>query len=111
MFVQMKNRRRIAETRIGFDMRCTSGGSYSDWDIWVGLRVNRRHKFSSSYGPETQRFKDGTTGDFWGEISGTVNRAGSKISGGAHFKSVYYDGAGAVTDRCDSGRLRWTANQ
>lgn len=111
MFVELKNRRRIAETRIGFDMRCTSGDFYSDWEVWVGLRINGRHKFSARFGPETRRFNDGTTADFWGEISGTVNRAGSKISGRAHFEAVYYDTAAAVSDRCASGTLSWTAKQ
>ena len=109
--IELRNRRLVAQALAGFDAPCTSGDSYSDWDRWTSLKVTRKGKFSAKFGPETQRFDDGTTADFQGAISGARNRAGSKFSGRWHFKATYYDTAGAVTDTCDTGNIRWTAKQ
>jgi hypothetical protein len=73
--------------------------------------VSTKRKFGASFGPDTQRFDDGTSADFEGSISGALNRTRSRVSGTWRVKVTEYNSAGAVTDTCDSGSVRWTAKQ
>jgi hypothetical protein len=106
-----KSQRRVVRAVIGLELRCTSGGFANMPDGFVNLRVNTRRKFRASFGPITQRYDDGSTYDLEGSISGALNRARSKVSGKWHLKVTDHDSAGAVTDTCDSGSVRWTAKQ
>ena len=106
-----KNRRRVVQAVIGLRLTCTSDTFVNLPDRYVNMTVNRRRKFSASFGPDTQRNSDGTTTDFQGSISGGLNRARSKISGRWQFTLTEFDAAGAVTDTCDAGGVRWTAKQ
>jgi hypothetical protein len=106
-----KSQRRVVRAVIGLDLRCTSGGFARLSDRFVDLRVNTSRKFRASFGPITQRFDDGSSYDLEGSISGALNRARSKVSGKWHLKLTDHDSAGAVTDTCDSGSVRWTATQ
>ena len=106
-----KSQRRVVRVAVGFDLACTAGGFVSYGDTYVDLRVNTRRKFRASFGPDTQRYDDGTTSDFEGSISGTLNRARSKVSGKSRLKVTDYDNAGVVTDTCDSGIISWSAVQ
>jgi hypothetical protein len=106
-----RNRRRVAQAVIGLRMTCTSGGTVSLPDRYVNMDITRKRRFRASFGPDTVRNSDGTTSDFEGSISGTLNRARSKVSGRWHFRITDYDTAGAVTDTCDSGTIRWTAKR
>jgi hypothetical protein len=106
-----KNRRRVVKAVVGLTLRCTSGDFDHYWDPYTDLAVNTKRKFRASFGPDTERNDDGTTTDFEGSFSGALNRARSKVSGKWRFKVTYYDTAGAVTDTCDSGSVRWTAKQ
>jgi hypothetical protein len=96
---------------IGLHLRCTSGleGDFSHG--FFNVAVNKERKFRASFGPITQRADDGTTYELEGDISGALNRARSKVSGKWHLKVTEHDSAGAVTDTCDSGSVRWTAKQ
>ena len=106
-----KSQRRVVRAVIGLQLRCTSGGFANMSDGFVNLPVNTRRKFRARFGPITQRYDDGTTYDIEGSISGALNRARSKVSGTWHLKVTDHDSAGAVTDTCDSGSVRWTATQ
>jgi hypothetical protein len=106
-----KNRRRVAQAVIGLRLTCTAGGTVSLPDRYVNLNMSKRRKFRSAFGPDTERNADGTTTDFEGSISGSLNRARSKASGKWRFTLTEYDTAGAVIDICDSGNVSWSAKR
>ena len=108
-FVQKQ--RRVGQAVIGLSVRCTSGAVANLSDRFIDLPVSTKRRFGASFGPDTQRFDDGTSADFEGSISGALNRTRSKVSGTWRFKVTEYNSAGAVTDTCDSGSVRWTAKQ
>ena len=105
-----KSQSRVVRTVIGLRLGCTSGGFANMGDGFVNLPVAGR-KFRASFGPITQRYDDGTTYDVEGSVSGALNKARSKVSGTWRLKVTDHDSAGAVTDTCDSGIVRWTAKQ
>ena len=110
--VDMKaNRRQIVRAVAAIDLTCTSGGSATVPDRFTAVAVTKKGKFSRAEGPTTQRNDDGTTTDFQGSISGSLNRAKTRITGTWRFKATFHDGTGAVTDTCDSGSVRWTAKE
>jgi hypothetical protein len=105
-----KNGRRVVRASAGLRLTCTSGGFFNVPDAYGGLPVKNR-KFSVSFGPTTQRNSDGTTTDLEGSISGSINKARSKVTGRWQLKATEHDAAGAVTDTCDSGVVSWSAKQ
>jgi hypothetical protein len=104
-------KRKIVRALTVLDLTCTSGegGNISDGFTRVTIRKNRT--FSVVWGPETQRNADGTTTDFGGSLTGKLNKAKTKISGTWQYVLTDYDTAGAVTDSCDSGPVRFVAKQ
>jgi hypothetical protein len=106
-----RTRRRVVQAVIGLRLTCTSGLLPSLPDRWINLPVNRQRKFSARFGPENRRNPDGTSFDSQGNISGTFNRARTKVSGKWRLTITDYDAAGAVIDTCDSGTLSWSAKQ
>jgi hypothetical protein len=106
-----KNRRRVVLAVAALRLNCTSGSTATLADRYLNGTVNKQRKFRGSFGPDTRRNADGTSADFEGSISGALNRTRSKVSGRWHLKVTVYDTAGAVTDTCDSGSVRWTAKQ
>jgi hypothetical protein len=106
-----KDQRRVVQAVIGLQLPCTSGNLASLPDRWVNMKVNKRRRFSARFGPETERYADGTSSAFQGSISGALNRARSKVSGKWRLKITDYDAAGAVVDTCDSGSVGWSAKQ
>lgn len=105
-----KNQRRVVQAIIGLTLPCTSGEFFYASDRYVNLAVNKKRKFSASFGPDTERNDDGTTTDWEGSFSGSLNRARSRVSGRWQLKVTLYDSAGAVTDTC-SNSVSWTAKQ
>lgn len=105
-----KNGRQVVRAASGLRLNCTSGGFYNVPDRYARLTVKNR-KFSFRFGPTTERNADGTTTDFEGSISGSINKARSKVSGRWQLKATEHDAAGAVTDTCDSGSVSWSAKQ
>ena len=105
------SQRRIEQAVIGISLGCSSGSMAFYWDQWNNLGVSKKRKFGASAGPVTERYEDGTSADFESRISGTFNRARSKLSGTWRLRTTYRDASGAVLDACDSGTMRWTAKQ
>jgi hypothetical protein len=95
---------------IAISLKCTSGGVLTLPDVY-SASVSKKGKFSKSFGPEPSRNPDGTSTDFEGSISGSFNKARTKVSGKWSFKGTDRDAAGAVTDTCDSGSVSWLAKQ
>jgi hypothetical protein len=106
-----RNGRRVTDAMIAIRATCTSGGFFVIPDGYRDLSVSKKRKFRASFGPTTQRNDDGTTTDFEGSISGSLNKARTKASGKWSFKATDHDAAGAVTDTCDSGSISWSARQ
>jgi hypothetical protein len=104
-----KSRSRISRMATGLELECTSDTRFSMPDGWTNISIENG-KFSSRFGPMTQRQDDGTTVDFEGAVSGKLNRAKTRISGTWSLKGTEHDTAGAVTDTCHA-RIRWTAKQ
>jgi hypothetical protein len=106
-----RNRRGVAQAYAALHLDCTTGNFANLPDRYVRLRVSKRRKFGFSFGPNTVRNDDGTTSDFDGSISGTFNRARTKVSGKWRLHVVDHDASGAVVGSCDSGSVRWSAKQ
>jgi len=105
-----KSRRRVVRVGIGIRMTCTSGGAFTVADRYEDLKVSKTGRFSSSF-RDTNRNDDGTTFDREGSISGTLNRARTKITGRWSVKITDHDLAGAVTDTCEAANISWSAKQ
>jgi hypothetical protein len=106
-----KNRRRVSRAVIAIRLDCTSGGTIVVPDAYTAMTVNRKRKFRASFGPITERFDDGTSRDYEGSISGTFNKARTKVTGTWSFTGTDRDAAGTITDTCASDSIRWSAKQ
>jgi hypothetical protein len=105
------NRRQVVRAAIGIRLSCTSGGRLTLPDNYTRVPVSKKGKFTTSFGPITQRNDDGTTSDIEGTMSGRLNAARTKVSGKWQLKTTDHDTTGAVTDTCDSGSVSWKAKQ
>jgi hypothetical protein len=101
--------REIVRAMVVLDLTCTSGATGLVSDTFIGVTVKRSGRFGVQFGPVTQRNDDGTTTDFSGSLSGRLNPAKTKITGVWRYTYTDHDAAGAVTDTCGSGSVRWTA--
>ena len=104
-----KNGRKVANAHIAIRLFCASGGAFTSADHYSNMTLTKSRKFKASFGPETSKNDDGTTSDFEGTISGTFNKARTKVSGKWTLKETDHDAAGTVTDTCDSGAINWSA--
>ena len=104
-----KNGRKVVKAHIAIRLFCTSGGLFTSADHYSNMAVSKSRKFKASFGPETHNNDDGTTSDFEGTISGTFNKARTKVSGKWTLKETDHDAAGTVTDTCDSKSISWSA--
>ena len=104
-----KNGRSVLHANIAIRLSCTSGQIATVPDNYDRLSV-KGHKFSAAFGPATNRNDDGTTTDFEGTMSGTFNKARTKVSGTWSFKASDHDTGGAITDTC-SATVSWAAKQ
>ena len=105
-----KTRSQIVRATVGLRLTCTSGAIASVPDNYSKVPL-KRGRFSSSFGPATQRNPDGTTTDFEGSVTGTMNKARTRMSGKWEYKGTDHDNSGAITDTCDSGSISWSAKQ
>ncbi len=111
--------RKVVRATIGLDLKCTTPGDITLPDTFTNLPVSRRTgKFSFSYGPVTpQEPPDPASGvsklEISGSITGTVNRARTRIKGTWNQKVVAYSAAdptgATILDTCDSGVVNYTA--
>jgi hypothetical protein len=104
-------RRKVVRAAIGLDANCSSGRTFSYWDRYRDLPLGKKGRFRSSFDSNRVDYDDGTYDIFAGNVSGTTNRARTRMSGTWRLTVVEHDASGAVTDRCDSGTVRWKAKQ
>jgi hypothetical protein len=105
-----KSRRRVVRIGIGIRLECTSGGVFTVADRYGDVKADKRGRFKSSFS-DTNRNDDGTTFDREGSVSGTLNKARTKITGKWTLKVTDRDAAGAVTDTCEATNISWSAKQ
>jgi hypothetical protein len=105
-----KSGRKVVRVGLGHAMTCTSGGEFAlpVWD--ENLKVSAKRRFSRS-SAVTVRNDDGTTTDVEVRHAGAFNKARTKVTGTWSSKMTTRDTAGAVTDTCESGTVRWSAKQ
>jgi hypothetical protein len=106
-----KKHRKVVRAATAVRLQCTSGGAPTVSDAYAGLKISKNGRFSSSFGPETQRNDDGTTTDFQGSIAGKLNKAQTKITGTWSLTATDHDANGAVTDTCSATDVSWHAKQ
>ena len=106
-----KRRTKVVRAHVALRLPCTAGGSTTQSDVYKGVKVSKKGKFSSRFGPVVNRNDDGTTTDAQGSISGKLNATRTKVSGTWQLKLTFHDAAGAVTDTCDSGNISWKGKQ
>jgi hypothetical protein len=104
-----KSGKQVVQASIGLNLNCTSGGLLPLPDGYMKLKISKKGKFGSKFGPDTFDNPDGTKTAFESSMSGKVNKARTKASGKWQIKVTDYDAAGTVTDTCDSGSVSWKA--
>lgn len=111
VLIETSKKGRRAKAVIAIRLTCASGGAFTTPDGYSVMTVDKKRRFSASFGPETDRNDDGTTTDYEGSINGSFNKPRTKVSGTWSLKATDHDASGAITETCDSGRVNWTAKQ
>jgi hypothetical protein len=102
---------RVDQVAIGLDMTCTSGDTFGTSDGFQKLKLSRKGRFSTTFGP-ARIDAGGVPADVESKVIGRFNKGRASMRGIWSLKITVYDAAGtAVTDTCESGLVRWTAVQ
>jgi hypothetical protein len=106
-----KARNRVDHVAIGLDMTCTSGDSFGTNDGFQKLKLSKRGRFTTTYGP--QRIDaGGVPADVESKVVGRMSSDRGSIRGVWSLKITIYEPTGTTAlDTCDSGLVRWTATQ
>jgi len=106
-----KARNRVDRVAIGLDMTCTSGDSFGTSDRFQALKLSRKGRFSTTFGP--QRIDaGGVPADVESRVVGRMSADRTSVRGIWSLKITLYDPAtAAVADTCESGLVRWQARQ
>ncbi len=111
-----KSAKKVVTATIGIEMKCLTPGDITVPDTFKNLTINSSGKFSSAYGP-TDVPGDPSVGILKivvsGSITGTLNKARTRIKGTWNAKVVAISAAdptgATVLDSCDSGKVNYTA--
>ena len=103
-----RDRREVMRAGMGFQLTCTSGIRV-DLDRYSDLVLHRNGRFRSTYANLRSDLPDGSYFVYGGSLAGRLNKARTGISGTVSLNYTRHDAAGAVTDTCDSGRVRFRA--
>jgi hypothetical protein len=104
-----RNHKSVKQAGIGLELKCGSGYR-SDPDYYRDLPLKKR-RFHASFGPLRLDYDDGSFDMLSGTASGKANRSWTKMTGKWQLHVSEHNAAGAVTDECESGTVRWTAKQ
>jgi hypothetical protein len=104
-----KSGKQVVRASIGLTLTCTSGALLPLPDFYKKLKISKKGKFGSSFGPGTVNNPDGTKTTIEGSMSGKVNKPRTKASGRWQLKVTDLSATGVVTDTCDSGSVSWRA--
>jgi hypothetical protein len=102
---------RVDQVVIGLDLTCTSGDSFGTSDGYQRLKISRKGRFTTTFGP--QRIDTGgVPADIESKVIGRFNKGRGSMRGIWSLKITLYDAAAAnVVDTCESGLVKWTAVQ
>jgi hypothetical protein len=100
----------IARSGIGLDLKCASGYEFLP-DSYKGVPVSKTGRIRASYGPVRVDRSDGSFDVFQSRMTGTSNRARTRLAGTWRLVDAEHDATGALTDTCDSGTVHWTAKR
>jgi hypothetical protein len=104
-------RNRVDRVAIGLDMTCTSGDSFGTSDRFQALKLSRKGRFSTTFGP--QRIDaGGVPADVESRVVGRMSADRASVRGIWSLRITLYDPAtAAVVDTCESGLVSWKARQ
>jgi hypothetical protein len=103
--------KQVTRAGIVLDMTCTSGVRFPFPDNYNKLAISKSGAFKSSFADELIDEGQGHFALLSGSISGKLNRARTKITGTWTLHDTERDAQGTPTDQCDSGTVRFSANQ
>jgi hypothetical protein len=108
VLIMRKDRKEVAELRIGWSAPCDPSGFFQIGDDLVRFPTSRTGAFGDVF---TQTFPadGGGTNVFDYSIAGKVGK--TKASGTFQVKLTRKDSAGTVTQTCDQGTVRFSARQ
>ncbi len=102
---------RVDQIVIGLDMRCTSGDSFGTNDGFKGLKISKKARFSTVFGPR-RIDAGGVPADIESRVVGRFTKGRASIRGVWTQKITLYDPTGTtVIDTCQSGLVNWAAIQ
>jgi hypothetical protein len=106
-----KARTRVDQAVIGLDMTCASGDSFGTSDGFQALKVSKKGRFSTTFGPE-RIDAGGVPADVESKVIGRLSKNRSSIRGVWSLKITVFDPTGmTAVDTCESGLVSWTAGQ
>ena len=113
-----KTGRKVVNATMGIELKCVTPGDLTLPDSFKNLPVSKAGKFSHTYGPE-EAPGDAATGvskfQISGAITGTVNKAKTRVKGTWNLKIVAFSAAdptgATILDTCDSGVVNYKAEQ
>jgi hypothetical protein len=106
-----KARSRVDQIVMGLDMTCTSGDTFGTSDGYQKLKLSRRGRFSTTFGPK-RIDAGGVPADVESRVIGRLAKDRTSARGVWSLKITLYDATGStVADTCESGLVRWRAVQ
>jgi len=105
-----KDGRQVRHVLFAYQSKCSDGTSFYDFDAYVKIPISAARKFSSSFDdpPEPLASQPGATISYKQSISGTLNKAGTRIVGTARSSFAVVNPAGG-SYTCDTGTISFTA--
>jgi hypothetical protein len=99
----------ITRAQVVLNEQCQSGHTaYGIGSGDKGIAIKRTGSFSDSYTAGPLALPEGATVTYSDQISGTFNKARTRITGTWHEASTFTMSNG-TTDTCDSGKVAFTA--
>jgi hypothetical protein len=106
-----ETRTRVAQVVIGLDMTCTSGDSFGTNDGFKGLKISKKARFSTVFGPR-RIDAGGVPADIESRVVGRFTKGRASVRGVWTQKITLYDPTGTIViDTCQSGLVNWAAVQ
>jgi hypothetical protein len=95
---------------IGVDMTCQSG-SFGYDDGYFKVAITKSGAFKASFANQLVDDGQGRFSLWSGEVKGRFNRARTRVTGTWHVHDTDRDAIGNPTDQCDSGVVKFSAEQ
>lgn len=110
--VLSRDNRSVRRALFAYETKCTDGDEFFDYDLFrdpIRIAADRTFKYRYDSPPEPSTLVPGTTYSWAHSISGTLNKARTKIVGTARSTLSGTTPAGAAYT-CDTGLIRFTAS-